>query len=52
MVAQEGVYYGVPFRGEIGVTQGDPMSPTIFNVVLNAVVCHWESLILGEMAGG
>ena len=23
------------------VTQGDPLSPTIFNVVVDAVVCHW-----------
>ena len=28
-------------RGERGVTQGDPLSPTIFNVVVDAVVHHW-----------
>ena len=42
MVAQAGGYYGVPFRGERGVTQGYPLLPTIFNVVVDAVVCHWE----------
>ena len=29
-----------------GVTQGDPLSPTIFNVVVDAVVRHWiEGLV-------
>ena len=41
MVAREGGYYGTGFKGERGVTQGDPMSPTIFNVVVDAVVRHW-----------
>ena len=27
-----------------GVTQGDPLSPTIFNVVVDAVVRHWVTL--------
>ena len=40
-VAWEGGYYGEHFRGEIGVTQGNPLSPTIFNMVAEAVVCHW-----------
>ena len=34
-------YYGIAFKGERGVTQGDPLSPTIFNVVVGAVVCPW-----------
>ena len=41
MMAQVGGYYGTSFRGEIGVTQGDLLSPTIFNVVVDAVVRHW-----------
>ena len=38
MVAQAGGYYGTGFKGARGVTQGDPLSPTIFNVVVDAVV--------------
>ena len=50
MVAQAGGYYGAPFRGEIGVTQGDPLSPTIFDMVVDAVVYHWKSLVVeGEI---
>ena len=38
MVARAGGYYSKAFKGERGVTQGGPMSPTIFNVVVDAVV--------------
>ena len=41
MVARAGVYYGAFLRGFWGATQWDPMFPTIFNVVVHAVVCHW-----------
>ena len=34
-----------------GVTQGDPLSPTIFNVVVDAVVRHWVEE-MAEGAGG
>ena len=45
MVARAGCYYKEPFHRDIGVTQGDPMLPTIFNVVVDAVVRHWKSLV-------
>ena len=48
MVARAGGYYGTGFKGERGVTQGDPLSPTIFNVVVDAVVRHWVTLAVEE----
>ena len=30
------------------MTQGDPLSPTIFKVVVDAVVCHWVTLAVEE----
>ena len=44
MVARAGGYYGTGFKGARGVTQGNPLSPTIFNVVVDAVVRHWVTL--------
>ena len=41
MVARESTYNSAPFKGSRGVTQGDPMSPTIFNVVVDEVIHHW-----------
>ena len=48
MVARVGGYYGEAFKGAWGVTQGDPLSPTIFNVVVDAVVRHWVMLEMSE----
>ena len=38
MVERAGGYYGADFKGDRGVTQGDPLPPTLFNVVVDAVV--------------
>ena len=48
MVAGAGGYYRTAFKEEIGVTQGDPLSPTIFNVVVDAVVCHWVTDVIAD----
>ena len=48
MVARSGGYYRTGFKGERGVTQGNPLSPTIFNVVVDAVVRHWVTLVMTE----
>ena len=48
LAARAGRYYGTAFKGERGVTQGDPLSPTIFNVVVDAVVRHWLHIATEE----
>ena len=35
------IIFYITVSGERGVTQGDPLPPTIFNVVVDAVVRHW-----------
>ena len=46
MVARAGGYYGAAFKGDQGVTQGDLLSPTIFNVVVDVVVIHWVTVMV------
>ena len=48
MVAGARGYYGEAFKGARGVTQGDPLSPNIFNVVVDEVVRHWVTMVLEE----
>ena len=50
MVARAGYCYYAPFKGHQGVNQGGPLSPTIFNMVLDAVICCWFMLVLVEEA--
>ena len=50
MVARAGRYYGGAFKGARVVTQGDPLSPTIFNVVVDVVVRYWVTMALAEAA--
>lgn len=45
VVARLGGYYGMPFEANRGVTQGDIISPTIFNVVVDAVVRYWLQIV-------
>ena len=46
MVANVGGYFGSSFQGFRVVTQGVPLSPTILNVVVGAVVRHWVKRIV------
>ena len=48
MVARAGGYYGTAFQRERGVTQGDPLPPTIFNVVVDVVVRNWVTGVIAE----
>ena len=47
-VAQQSGYHGKAFWTSRGITQGDIISPTIFNIVVDAVVCYWLSQVDGE----
>ena len=48
MVVRAGEYYGEAFKGARGVMQGDPLYPTIFNVLVDTVVRHWIDGIVDE----
>ena len=48
MVARAGGYYGKGFKGGRGVMQEDLLSPTIFNVVVDAVVRQWLTIVVQE----
>ena len=51
MVAKSGGYFGHTLKGYRGVIQGNPPSPTIFNVVLDAVIRHWVTVVTPTEAG-
>ena len=48
MVARAGGYYGKAYKGERVFTHGEPLTPTIFNVVVDAVVRHWVNGLVDE----
>ena len=48
MVARAAGYYRTEFGGERGVTQGNLLSPTIFNVVVDVVVRKWVNGLVDE----
>ena len=51
ILARTGRYYGDLLTGKIGVKQGDPLSPTILNMVVDAVIRHWAKVVVGEAEG-
>ena len=51
MMAWEGKYYGDPFQGSLRVTQGDPLYPTILNMVVDDLIPKWLMLVKEEEAG-
>ena len=50
MVTLAGQYYCAPLKGYLRVTQGDPLSSTISNMVVDAVIRHWVAVVVGEEA--
>ena len=51
MVDRAEHYYCALFKVYQGVTKGDPLTPKIFNIVVDAVIQHWVILATGEEAG-
>ena len=45
IVARAGGYYVPPFKGYHGVTYGDPLTSTLFNVVMVAVIRRWMAVV-------
>lgn len=44
-------FYGALFRARRGVTQGGPLLPTIFNLMVDAVICEWERQLIEKGLG-
>ena len=51
MISRAGRYFGLPFKGYRGMTQGYPMSPTLFNVVVDTVIHHWVAVVVATKEG-
>ena len=51
MVSNAGGYYGPPFKGYRGGTQGDHLLTTLFNIVVETVMRHWVTVMEEEEAG-
>jgi Reverse transcriptase (RNA-dependent DNA polymerase) len=49
VVVRQSGYYGTPFKPSRGVTQGDVISPTIFNIVEDAIIRYWMSTIEADV---
>ena len=45
MAAKAGGHYRTVFQIHCGVTQGEPLSPTIFNAVVDVVIQHWVRVV-------
>ena len=45
VVSRSDGYYRFPFKGHRGVTQEDPLSPTIFNVMVDVFLRNWASVV-------
>ena len=51
MVAKAGGYFGHLFKEYQGVTQVNPLPPTIFNMVVVAVIRHWVVVVTPSKEG-
>ena len=51
MVTRAGGYFVFVFKGCRVVTQGYPVSPTLFNMVLDAFIRHWVTVVAATKEG-
>ena len=51
MLAKAGGYFGPPFKGYCGVTQGGALSPMNFNVLVDAVIRNCMTVVALLEAG-
>ena len=51
MMDRAGHYGRTLFKGHIVVTQGDTISPTIFNMVVDLVIHYWVILVARKESG-
>ena len=51
IVAKAGGNYGPSFQSHHRVTQVDPLSPTIFNVVVETIIGHWMAVVSHPQEG-
>ena len=50
MEARAWLYYVTPFQGSYGFTQGEPLSFTIFKMVVDSMIGYWVMLVAGKEA--
>ncbi|KAL7541335.1 hypothetical protein ACHAWF_006905 [Thalassiosira exigua] len=50
MVCRAGESYGTPFGAGRGVTQGRPLLPKLFNILVDAIVREWLQVLFGDDA--
>ena len=51
MVAKAERYFAPPFQGYRGLTQGNPLPPPVFGVLVDAVIRHWIMVVVPAEAG-
>ena len=51
MVDRASIYFGLPFKGYHIVTQGDHLSPTLFNMVVDTVIRNWVMVVVPTVDG-
>ncbi|EJK48206.1 hypothetical protein THAOC_33017 [Thalassiosira oceanica] len=50
LVCRAAKRYGEPFKASRGVTQGGPLSPKIFNIMVDAIVREWIRQLFYEVS--